>query len=642
MTNEPSYSFQKRTKKYNNFLYIIFIIIISLILISTYIDLKSKKDNMDKYLQAMKSNIIFEYKQKLKESIHTTMFFIDNLYSFYLNKEKNKTKSNTLSKLNYTQFENAVRFYLYNTIFDEQRYTWVNEIKNKKGGKDYAIRLIHPNLKDSEGIFLSTEFKDIKGNSPYLEELKGVLKNNEIFYSYFFKEYKSNKTTQKLSYARYYKKLNWIIATGIPLNILEDKIDSLRKELVKDYDRYLILTVFIKVLLLIIVIFIFYFLKNNTKRYLSDSLLKSYNKLKETSTKLTEATKLANIGVWKWDLKTNIYDWNDEMYKIYEINTKNKSSNFKVWEKTLHKDDIEKVKDKLNHCIAFGNKFQSTFRIRTKKGLKYIKASGMTVYNKYNEPLYMIGVNYDITNIKEYELQQVKLLEQSKMASLGEMIGNIAHQWRQPLSVISTASTGLKLQKQMNILTDKLLYEELESINKSVKYLNDTIEIFRNFIKEEKEYKKVIIQDKINETFELSKATLLNNHIKLISNINDIEDIEIKMVSGELSQVLINIINNAKDVFKERKIKEPVIEILLKKIKNDKILITIQDNAGGISDDIIEHIFEPYYTTKHQSQGTGLGLYMSYKIITESLKGKLYVENSKEGARFCIELPLLI
>ena len=111
------------------------------------------------------------------------------------------------------------------------------------------------------------------------------------------------------------------------------------------------------------------------------------------------------------------------------------------------------------------------------------------------------------------------------------------------------------------------------------------------------------------------------------------------MVTGELEQVIINIINNSKDILLEKEVENPWVKLELIEEK-DKVIITIEDNGGGIPESVLPKIFNPYFTTKHQSQGTGLGLHMSYKIITESLNGKLYVKNAKEGAKFFIELPL--
>ena len=134
-------------------------------------------------------------------------------------------------------------------------------------------------------------------------------------------------------------------------------------------------------------------------------------------------------------------------------------------------------------------------------------------------------------------------------------------------------------------------------------------------------------------------AEAKKNFIKLINNIDTIDPITIKLIPGEFSQVLINIFNNAKDSIIDNKIKDPHI-ILDLKLSNDTVLLSIEDNAGGISEEILDKIFEPYFTTKTKGKGTGLGLHMSQKIISESFKGKLYAQNVQNGARFVIELPL--
>jgi C4-dicarboxylate-specific signal transduction histidine kinase len=138
---------------------------------------------------------------------------------------------------------------------------------------------------------------------------------------------------------------------------------------------------------------------------------------------------------------------------------------------------------------------------------------------------------------------------------------------------------------------------------------------------------------------DLSTKSGKNYQIKVIDHTKDIERITIGMVSGELEQVIINIINNAKDVFEERDIKERLLIIDLVK-EDEKVILSLEDNAGGIAENIIDKIFDAYFTTKHQSRGTGMGLNMSYRIITESLNGDIYVKNTKNGAKFIIELPL--
>jgi len=235
---------------------------------------------------------------------------------------------------------------------------------------------------------------------------------------------------------------------------------------------------------------------------------------------------------------------------------------------------------------------------------------------------------------------QQQIFEQSKSAQMGDMIGNIAHQWRQPLSVISTAASGIIMRKEYGIdIDDEKEKEVLKSIVDTTQFLSSTIDTFRNYLKEKKVEKEVILQERINNALYITSASLENNYIKVINEIDKVEPIKINLILGELSQVIINILNNAKDVIIENKINDGFIKISLKKDK-DKAIISIQDNAGGIPKDNLSKIFNPYFTTKHQSQGTGLGLYMSKEIIEKHLNGKLYAKNIDNGAVFNIELPL--
>jgi len=260
-------------------------------------------------------------------------------------------------------------------------------------------------------------------------------------------------------------------------------------------------------------------------------------------------------------------------------------------------------------------------------------------YDENNTIIGYLAIRHDITAKKDFEKQNELLVQSEKMVSMGEMIGNIAHQWRQPLSAISSHITSIQMQKEIGILEDDFFFKTCKSINKNANYLSKTIDTFRDFIKGEKVFKNIIIQNEISQALGIVSTTLKESQIKLNDNINYDEDIEIYMTTGELPQVIINIINNARDVLMEKEIQNPIINLDLQK-DNSKVTITIEDNAGGIPLDIMPKIFEPYFTTKHQSQGTGLGLHMSFDIITKSLKGKLYVKNTEIGAKFFIEIPI--
>ncbi|MEA2050154.1 MAG: CBS domain-containing protein [Campylobacterota bacterium] len=240
---------------------------------------------------------------------------------------------------------------------------------------------------------------------------------------------------------------------------------------------------------------------------------------------------------------------------------------------------------------------------------------------------------------KENSLKDKLLYDQAKMVQMGEMIGNIAHQWRQPLSVITTTASGISVQKEYDMFKEDELVGKMNHIVDNANYLSDTIDTFRNFLKEKKEFKELILQDSIKKAFLLTNATLKNYQIKIYDNIDYSKDTKISMVVGELEQVIINIVNNAKDILVENNIDNRWIKIDLQE-DVDNIKVSIEDNGGGIPDVVLPNIFNEYYTTKTKTHGTGLGLYMSSKIVKESLGGKLNVENTKNGAKFTITLPL--
>ena len=238
---------------------------------------------------------------------------------------------------------------------------------------------------------------------------------------------------------------------------------------------------------------------------------------------------------------------------------------------------------------------------------------------------YKILTIIDISDIKRKENL---LAEQTKLAAMGEMIGNIAHQWRQPLNIISITASGSRLKKEMNLLTDEMLNDALKSISETTEHLSNTIDVFKDFLKEDKEKSLFNLTQNINNNISLIESILKENHIILDLNLDN--DIYLYNFANEFSQALINILHNASDAINSKRKKDELrlIKITTKQTK-DSVLIEIVDNAGGIDKEIIDKIFEPYFTTKHKYQGTGLGLYMTHKIIQTSMKGKITVSNKQ-------------
>lgn len=238
-----------------------------------------------------------------------------------------------------------------------------------------------------------------------------------------------------------------------------------------------------------------------------------------------------------------------------------------------------------------------------------------------------------------------KLFQSEKLASMGEMIGNIAHQWRQPLSVISTGVTGMKLQKEYGALTDDMFNSTCDAIGNNAQYLSKTIDDFRDFIKGEKNKKIFTLTNDINSFLLLVDGTIKSNDISIVLELDD--DIKINGYANELIQCFINIFNNAKDSLNEKNVDNKLI-FISSYLENDKAVIKIKDNAGGIPANVLPRIYEPYFTTKQQSQGTGLGLYMTYNLIVDGMNGTIesnnvsykYEEIDYTGAQFTITLPI--
>ncbi len=248
--------------------------------------------------------------------------------------------------------------------------------------------------------------------------------------------------------------------------------------------------------------------------------------------------------------------------------------------------------------------------------------------------------------IKKNDEKNRILIQQSRMASMGEMLENIAHQWRQPLSTISVCASGMEVKKEIGVLDDEDFYRSINHIKQSTNYLSNTIDDFRNFFSKDKIIVKINITNLIDKSLELVTPTFDKHKIICIKEVDNIEFLSLE---NELIQVIMNILVNAKDALKDNVSEDEKRYILIStKIENKNLVIRIKDNANGISEDIIDKIFEPYFTTKHKSKGTGIGLYMSKLLIEKHLKGHISVDNVKfkienetfQGAQFKISLPL--
>ncbi|MGB6328046.1 MAG: ABC transporter substrate-binding protein [Halarcobacter sp.] len=262
---------------------------------------------------------------------------------------------------------------------------------------------------------------------------------------------------------------------------------------------------------------------------------------------------------------------------------------------------------------------------------KVLKNMNKTLKEKVEEKtLALQKVNSELEKKVEKEVSEnlrkdILLTKQAKMVAMGEMIQNIAHQWRQPLSIISTGASGLKLQKDLKgHIDDKFLDETLTLIVQTSADLSNTINSLMNFFKSSSRKDLLSSKNVIEKTLKVFDYNRSNGKINIIENIVDVEIISYE---SELMQILINILNNSREAFDLNKEEERFIFIDAKKVAKT-LIIEIKDNAGGISDSVLSKIYEPYFTTKHEYHGTGIGLFMCQEILSKHMDGEIDTKNT--------------
>lgn len=247
-----------------------------------------------------------------------------------------------------------------------------------------------------------------------------------------------------------------------------------------------------------------------------------------------------------------------------------------------------------------------------------------TLINKKNE------LELAVEKALEENIKQLQTIqEQTKMASMGEMIGAIAHQWRQPLNELGLSIQNLKYDYRANAIDEKFIEKFIDYNKKTIMFMSKTIDDFRSFFRVDKEKKDFKVKETTESVIAMQSAQLKDHGITVTING---EEFVYNGFKSEYQQVVLNIVNNAKDALTDNNIENPTIEI---KLQNNRV--TIKDNAGGVPEDIRERIFEPYFTTKEQGKGTGMGLYMSKMIIEDNMDGKLSLINESDGACFTID-----
>jgi len=237
--------------------------------------------------------------------------------------------------------------------------------------------------------------------------------------------------------------------------------------------------------------------------------------------------------------------------------------------------------------------------------------------------------------VEELHKQQQLLIRQGRLAALGEMIGNIAHQWRQPLNTLALIVQELPWYYERDQFSKEYLDTSVTRAMQVINHMSRTIDGFRNFFQPDKEKVSFPVHEVLAKTVSIVEAAFNEGSLQI--EVHADADISVFGCPNEFSQVILNILVNAKDALLERKVERPMVVVRLFR-ENGRAVLTIADNAGGIPLDIMDKVFDPYFTTKGPDKGTGIGLFMSKTIVEQSMNGTLSVRNTEDGAEFRIEV----
>ena len=559
------------------------------------------------FTKQLQKNTEEELKQNVKNRVYEAHEMATNIY------EKYKT---TKSKQEIFQY---IKVALSGIRFNEGRgYFFIDDI--------YGNKLSHPIDTSIEGKnFLN--YTDVNGYR-FFENIVNTIKDKtERFDEYYWYKPNTNKEIgRKIAFYKTFEPLNIAIGTG-------EYFDDFEKIIQKKALEYINLVRFGKSGYIFIINYDGTYLNHIRKDYIGKNYLEN-DEVKDKKRVITDLINIAKNG-------NGFYTY-----------IQNKPST----EYPTEKISFVQGMDDWNWLIGAGfyedDLNQEILNVKEKLDRNYEKyALNILILGMILIIFLLVASGYVSifleNKLKEYKREldnkQAILYQQSKMAAMGEMIGNIAHQWRQPLSIITTATSGMVLQKQMGVLTDEFFFEASNRINASSQYLSQTIDDFRNFFIPNKEKSKVNLIEIFKKTLDLISAQFSSKDIEIIKNI---EGVEFESYENELIQALINILNNSRDELIK---KDGERFIFVDAFEKDNFInIIIKDNAGGVIKENLDKIFEPYFTTKYKSQGTGIGLYMTEEIITKHLNGTICVENveftynEKEyfGAEFTIRIDL--
>jgi PAS domain S-box-containing protein len=419
--------------------------------------------------------------------------------------------------------------------------------------------------------------------------------------------------------------------------------------------------------------------QNHELARLWDESRQTKDALVESQERLMLALSSSSMGIFEWDIVNDKRIWDDSVHRLLMTNPLTFTGTAEEFYRVILPDDRDAVKNALARAVNTDGAYDTEYRaVWPDRTIHHIASRGKIHRNSSGQPYRKTGICWDISERKlaEEKLQKLNeeleervaertkelaatveklkietlervqavetlrekermLIQQSRQAAMGEMIGNIAHQWRQPLNSLGLTIQQLLLYYDMDEFTREFLENSVGKSMELIQHMSQTIDDFRNYFRPDKEKIKFKVQKAINSTLTLIEDSFKSQYIGI--ELVTTSDPVIHGYRNEFAQVVLNILNNAKDVLKERQIQDPKVWLTIGS-ENGSAVVTIADNAGGIPEEIMGKVFDPYFTTKGPQTGTGVGLFMSKTIIEKNMNGRLTVRNTADGAEFRIEV----
>jgi len=387
------------------------------------------------------------------------------------------------------------------------------------------------------------------------------------------------------------------------------------------------------------------------------SLAENMNRdLRASEARLLEAQRIAQIGNWNLELVGGKLTWSDEIFRIFELDSSAFGASYEAFLNAIHPEDRESVNRVYTASVASHTPYEITHRLMMADGrIKWVNERCETYYAEDGKPLRSTGTVQDITARKLAEerlrelnetlelrveeavhknLEQERLLiQQSRLAAMGEMAHNIAHQWRQPLNALALVQANILDAYEYNELTPESMKQFVADGQLLIQRMSQTIDNFRDFFKPSHEICEFPLQQAIDAALNVVGASFRAHHIAL--SVHADGTMRVMGYPNEFSQALLNILSNAKDAILERKIENG--EVTLTSAEDDNFAwIIVTDNGGGMSEENLPKVFDPFFTTK--AKGNGIGMYMS-RMIMEHMDGGIEARNEGGGMLFKLVLP---